>query len=367
MDVDAVVVGAGVVGLAVARSLALGGAEVLVLEAEDAIGTVTSARNSGVLHAGLYYPTDSLKARWCVAGRRALVRYAAERGIPHARPGKLIVATRDAERAALDALEARGRANGVEGLRRLSGADVRALEPELQAVDGLLSTATGIIDPHALMLALQGDLEAAGGLVVLRTPLRSVTRIDGGFAIEAGGDQPTRISARRLVNAAGLGAEAVARRIEGLPAASIPKTRLAIGHYYACSGAVPFRHLIYPVPEPGGLGVHLTLDLGGGARFGPDVRWIEAVDHAFDDSRRAAFAAAVRRWWPGLDAARLQPGYTGIRPKLSGPGEPAADFALLGPQAHGVAGYVGLHGIESPGLTSALALADAVAERLAAS
>ncbi|HSG88957.1 MAG TPA: NAD(P)/FAD-dependent oxidoreductase [Pseudomonadales bacterium] len=364
-DVDAVVIGAGVVGLAVARALALGGAQVLVLEAADAAGTMTSARNSGVIHAGLYYPTGSLKARLCVDGRRALYRYAAERAIDHARPGKLIVATGEAELGALDAIHRQAGANGVEGVRRLSAADVRALEPEVRAVAGLLSTATGIVDPHDFMVALQGDLEAAGGMVVPRTPLLAAQAVAGGFRVDAGGAAPTSLTTRRLVNAAGLEAAAVAARIDGLPAASIPPAFYAVGHYYACSGTLPFSHLVYPVPEAGGLGIHFTLDLGGGGRFGPDVRWIDAVDHRFDDSRRDAFAAAIRRWWPGLDPARLMPAYTGIRPKIVGPGAPAADFALLGPRDHGVPGYVGLHGIESPGLTSALALGDAVAALLA--
>lgn len=364
MDFDAVVVGAGVVGLAIARALALRGGSVLVLEAADAIGTGTSSRNSGVIHAGLYYPTGSLKARLCVAGREALYAYAAARNVPHARTGKLIVASADAERPALLDIHARALANGVEGVRLLSGAEAQALEPEVKAVAGLFSAHTGIIDAHAFMLALQGDLEAAGGVVVLRTPLTAARPIPDGFELDAGGAAPTRITARWLVNAAGLASSAVAGCIDGLPTASIPVTRYAIGHYYDLSGPAPFRHLVYPVPEPGGLGVHFTLDLGGGGRFGPDVRWRDAVDYRFDDSQRDAFATAIRRWWPGVDAARLQPGYTGIRPKLSEPGAPAADFALLDAAQHGLPGYLGLHGIESPGLTAALAIGDRVTELL---
>jgi L-2-hydroxyglutarate oxidase LhgO len=361
MDLDAAVVGAGVVGLATARALALRGHSVLVLEAEDAIGTGISSRNSGVIHAGLYYPTGSAKARLCVAGRRALYRYAAERGVPHARIGKLVVATADSERPALEALQRQARANDVEGVRPLSAAEVRELEPEVRAVAGLFSAETGILDAHALMLALQGDLEAAGGWVVLRTPLHRARRIAGGFELETGGPDPGRVTAGRLVNAAGLAASEVAACIDSVPTESIPETRYAIGHYYAWSGPLPFRHLVYPLPEPGGLGIHLTLDPGGGGRFGPDVRWIERPDHAFDDSRRDAFVDAIRRWWPGVEPERLHPDYTGIRPKLGA----GSDFAILGPAEHGVPGYAGLHGIESPGLTSALALADRVADLVA--
>lgn len=358
MDFDAAVVGAGVIGLATARALALRGVSVLVLEAEDAIGTGISSRNSGVIHAGLYYPAGSAKARLCVDGRRALYRYAAKRGIPHAKTGKLIVATADSERRVLEDLQRQARANGVEGIRPLSAADIRTLEPEVRAVAGLYSAETGIIDAHALMLALQGDLEAAGGWVVPRTPLARARRIASGFELETGGPDPGRVTVRRLVNAAGLAAGEVAARIEGVPAESIPVTRYAIGHYYAFSGPLPFRHLLYPVPEPGGLGIHLTLDPGGGGRFGPDVRWIDRPDHAFDDGRRDAFIDAIRRWWSGLDPDRMHPDYTGIRPKI---GE-GSDFAILGPDHHGVPGYTGLHGIESPGLTAALALGDWVAE-----
>lgn len=364
MDFDAVVVGAGVVGLAVARSLAMREATVLVLEAAEAIGTGTSSRNSGVIHAGLYYATGSAKAQLCVVGREALYAYAAERGIPHARTGKLIVASSAAESAALADIHARAIANGVAGVRSLSGDEVQALEPEVAGVAGLFSEQTGIIDPNALMLALHGDLESMDGVVVLRTPLLAARPVSGGFELDAGGEAPTQITTRWLINAAGLAASIVAGRIEGLPRASIPATRYAIGHYYDLAGRAPFRHLVYPVPEPGGLGIHFTLDLGGGGRFGPDVRWRDAVDYRFDDSRRDAFVAAIRRWWPGLDANRLQPGYTGIRPKLAGPDAPAGDFALIDATQHGLTGYIGLHGIESPGLTASLAIGDRVAALL---
>lgn len=364
-DVDAVVVGAGVVGLASARALALRGRQVLVLEAAEAVGTGTSSRNSGVIHAGLYYPTGSLKARLCVAGRRQLYAYLAERGVPHARTGKLVVAVDDGERDALAVLAARARANGVEGLRELDGAGLHALEPEVRGVAALLSESTGIVDPHALMLALEGDLEAAGGLVVLRTSVRSIRREAGVLVVETDSQGASAtLRCRELVNAAGLAAGDVAAAVESLPGRARPRTRFAVGHYYALSGPAPFSRLVYPLPDAAGLGVHFTLDLGGGGRFGPDVRWRETADLAFDDGQRESFVAAIRRWWPSLDPDRLVPGHVGVRPKLVGPGEAAADFLVATPADHGLAGYVGLHGIESPGLTASLALGDAVADAL---
>lgn len=361
-QVECVVLGAGVVGLAAARALALRGREVVVLEAGGAVGTGTSSRNSEVVHAGLHYPEGSLKARFCVAGRRALYAYCAERGIPHARTGKLIVAATPDEAPALEAIRARAEAAGVDDLASIGGDEARRLEPHLACAAALLSPSTGIVDSHALMLSYRGDLEAAGGAVALNAPLLSGAVRPGGFALEVGGAEPMRLDCEVLVNAAGLHAPDLARRISGIPPASVPPSYLCKGSYYALQGRAPFSRLIYPVPEPGGLGVHLTLDLGGQARFGPDVEWIEREDYDVDPRRAAGFYAAIRRYWPGLPDGALMPGYAGIRPKISGPGEPAADFMVSGPTAHGVPGLVNLFGIESPGLTAALALGDYVAE-----
>ncbi len=361
-QVECVVLGAGVVGLAAARALALRGREVVVLEAGGAVGTGTSSRNSEVVHAGLHYPEGSLKARFCVAGRRALYAYCAERGIPHARTGKLIVAATPDEAPALEAIRARAEAAGVDDLASIGGNEARRLEPHLACAAALLSPSTGIVDSHALMLSYRGDLEAAGGAVALNAPLLSGTVRPGCFALEVGGAEPMRLDCEVLVNAAGLHAPDLARRISGIPPASVPPSYLCKGSYYALQGRAPFSRLIYPVPEPGGLGVHLTLDLGGQARFGPDVEWIEREDYDVDPRRAAGFYAAIRRYWPGLPDGALMPGYAGIRPKISGPGEPAADFMVSGPTAHGVPGLVNLFGIESPGLTAALALGDYVAE-----
>lgn len=358
------VVGAGVVGLAVARALAREGAEVLVLEAEDTFGTITSSRNSEVIHAGIYYPTGSLKARLCVAGRERLYAYCAERCVAHRAVGKLIVATGDAERAVLEGYRAQAAANGAGELALIDADALAALEPEVRAVAALHSPRTGIVDSHGLMLALLGDLEAAGGLLVCRTPVRAARLEGDGFELETGGDAALRLHCRRLVNAAGHGAQALAGAMAGFPAAQVPPLYLARGRYYGYGGRVPFRHLVYPIPQAGGLGVHATLDLAGGLRFGPDVEWIDVVDHRFDDSAREAFVAAIRRWFPGLDATRLTPGYTGVRPRVVGPGEAAADFRIDGEAVHGVPGLVQLFGIESPGLTAALAIADEVVGRL---
>ena len=369
--VDAVVVGAGVVGLAVARELALHGLETIVLEAGAGIGNGISSRNSEVIHAGLYDAPTSLKARLCVAGRRLLYPYCEAHGVGHRQCGKLVVAATPAQVESLHAIEQRAAANGVEGLRWLSDAEMRALEPALQGEAALLSTATGIIDSHALMLAYLGDLERAGGSLVLRSPLEGAVARDTGFVLRVGGETPLDIEAGALVNAAGLHAQAIAARIDGLAPTHIPRGRFAKGNYYALNGRSPFTHLVYPVPEPGGLGVHLTLDLAGQARFGPDVEWLdaetpEAIDYAVDPARSALFYAAIRRYWPGLPDASLAPAYSGVRPKLQGPGEPVRDFMLQGPGAHGVAGLVNLFGIESPGLTASLAIAAEVRERLGA-
>ncbi|MDM9561275.1 NAD(P)/FAD-dependent oxidoreductase [Bordetella petrii] len=364
-DIDCIVVGAGVVGLAVARALALAGREVLVAEAAEAIGTGTSSRNSEVIHAGIYYPAGSLKARLCVRGKHLLYDYCAARGIPHRRLGKLIVATSAAEAQALDGIAARARANGVDDLRRLDGAAATALEPALRCTAALLSPSTGIVDSHALMLAYQGDAEHAGAQCVFHTPMLSArVRPGGGFEVQFGGDEAMSLSCNVLVNAAGIHAPTLARRIAGLPPASIPQEYLCKGSYFTLAGRAPFSHLIYPVPQHAGLGVHLTLDLGGQAKFGPDTEWIETEDYTLDPARAEVFYDAVRTYWPGLPDGALAPGYTGIRPKISGPHEPAADFVIAGPAVHGVAGLANLFGIESPGLTASLAIAEETLARL---
>ena len=364
-EVEAVVVGAGVVGLAAARALALAGHEVIVLERAYTIGFETSSRNSEVIHGGLYYPKGSLKATCCVAGRERLYPYCREHGVPHARLGKLIVATEEAEILGVQKIEAAARANGVDNLEWLSAAEARRLEPDLHCVAALLSPSTGIIDSHALMLAYQGEAEDAGAFVAFRSPVLSGRVTNRGFELAVGGDEPTTLHCRILVNAAGLHAPALARAIDGIPPDSIPPAYFCRGVYFTLSGKTPFRHLIYPVPMPGGLGVHITLDLAGQARFGPDVEWIDGVDYAVDPRRGDAFYAAVRRYWPDLRDGALQPGYAGIRPKISGPDEPAADFVVQGPATHGIPGLVNLYGIESPGLTASLPLADEVLRQLA--
>jgi len=361
-SVDCVVVGAGVIGLAVARALAIAGREVIVLEAAAGIGTETSSRNSEVIHAGIYYPAGSLMARFCVAGRRALYDFCRDRGVPHRNCGKLIVATSAEEDGKLAGIKARAEANGVEGMRVLSAAEARALEPNLSCTSALLSPATGIIDSHAYMLALQGEAEAAGAMVVFLSPVLAARAGRGGIEVEVGGTEPVTLRCRLLVNAAGLHAPALARRIAGMPADRVPTGYYAKGNYFTLAARAPFSRLIYPVPVPGGLGVHLTIDLGGQARFGPDVEWIDTLDYTVDPRRADGFYAAVRRYWPALPDGALQPGYAGIRPKITPPGAPAADFVVQGPQTHGVAGLVNLFGIESPGLTASLALAAHVRE-----
>ena len=358
--VDCVVVGAGVVGLAVARALALRGREVMVLEAADQIGTGISSRNSEVIHAGLYYPAGSLEAQLCVRGRDMLYAYCAERGVPHRRCGKLVVATSLEQLASLRSVQARAEANGVGDLRWLSQQDAQAMEPALQCAAALLSPSTGIVDSHALMLALQGDLEHAGGLVVLNSPLALAECAQGAIFLVA--NDGTQLQARTVVNAAGLNAPALARRFAGLDAQHVPTAFYAKGNYFTLSGKAPFSRLVYPVPEAAGLGVHLTLDLGGQAKFGPDVQWVDnADDVVVDPSRGDAFYAEVRKYWPALQDGALVPGYAGIRPKIHSPDEPATDFVIQGPAIHGIPGLVNLFGIESPGLTSALAIAEHVA------
>ena len=366
--VDCVVLGAGVVGLAVARELALAGREVLVLEAQDAIGTGTSSRNSEVIHAGIYYPQGSLKAQLCVEGKALLYAYCAQRGIAHSRCGKLIVATSEAQRAKLDHIARHAAANGVTDLVLLTAEQAQALEPALACVAALHSPSTGIVDSHGLMLSLQGDLENAGGMVVFNSPLAQAqcgAQVDGAQGILLTTADGTQLLATTVVNAAGLWAPDVARQFAGLAAEHVPTAYYAKGNYFVLSGRAPFTHLIYPVPEAAGLGVHLTLDLGGQAKFGPDVQWVDSADDLVVDPQRSdGFYAEVRRYWPALQDGQLTTGYAGIRPKISGPGEAAADFCIQGEGVHGVAGLVNLFGIESPGLTSSLAIAKAVAKML---
>lgn len=362
-SVDVVVIGAGVVGLAVARALALQGREVMVLEAADAIGTGTSSRNSEVIHAGIYYPQGSLKARLCVEGKALLYDYCAQRGIGHSRCGKLIVATHASQIPQLQAIIAKAAANGVPDLVLLTREQAQALEPELDCVAAVLSPSTGIVDSHALMLALQGDLENASGMVVLNSPLASAHCAPSAIVLVA--EDGTELAAKSVVNAAGLQAQALASRFDGLDAQHVPPSHYAKGNYFTLSGRSPFARLIYPVPEAAGLGVHLTLDLGGQAKFGPDVQWVDSPDDLVVDPRRGdGFYAEVRKYWPGLPDGALQAGYAGIRPKIQAPDQPARDFLIQGPAEHGVAGLVNLFGIESPGLTSALAIGRHVSELL---
>jgi len=366
--VDAAVVGAGVVGLAVARALAMRGLETVVLESEGAIGTGVSSRSSEVIHAGLYYPTGSLKARLCVAGRQRLYGFCESHGVGYRRCGKLVVATDEGQRGELMALKAKAAANGVDDLVWLEAAQARAMEPALACAAALWSPSSGLVDSHGLMLALQGELEAHGGAVALRSPVLAIDTRPDGHVLQVGGAQPSELVAGIVVNAAGLWAPALARATRGLPAASQPRAHFCKGHYFSLAGRAPFSRLIYPLPQRAGLGVHLTLDLGGQARFGPDVEWLPddtqaPIDYRVDPARAEAFYAEVRRYWPGLQDGALQPAYSGVRPKASGPQEPAADFIVDGPAQHGIGGLVNLFGIESPGLTASLALAETVLDR----
>jgi L-2-hydroxyglutarate oxidase LhgO len=362
-QVDCVVIGAGVVGLAVARALAMAGREVLVLEACSAIGTQTSSRNSEVIHAGMYYPTGSLKAQLCVRGNRLLYDYCAARGVAHRRCGKLIVATSAEQMPQLQRIVQQAQANGVNDLQWLDVSEARALEPSLHCVGALLSPSTGIVDSHGLMLSLLADAEHAGGVLALNSPLALAECAQGAIKLVA--VDGTRLTAKSVVNAAGLHAPALAASFQGLDARHVPTAHFAKGNYFSLAGRAPFGRLVYPVPEPGGLGVHLTLDLGGQARFGPDVQWVDTPDDTpVAPERGDAFYAEVRKYWPALPDGALQPAYAGIRPKISGPDEPARDFCIQGPQDHGVAGLVNLFGIESPGLTSCLAIAEVVSGML---
>ena len=363
---DAVVIGAGVVGLAVARALALAGREVVVLEAADAIGTETSSRNSEVIHAGIYYPPGSLKARFCVAGKHALYRYCDERGIPYRRCGKLLVATAENQLPKLHAIRQQAEANGVTDLQPLTAAEARALEPALRCVAAHLSPSTGVVDSHAFMLALQGDAESRGAMVAFKSPVTGGAVRDDGIEIATGGAEPLRVVARTVVNSGGLHAQRIAASLAGFPRAHVPPTYYAKGNYYSLVGRSPFSRLVYPMPNEAGLGVHITIDLGGQARFGPDVEWIDTIGYDVDPRRADSFYAAIREYWPGLEDGRLAPGYSGIRPKIAGPKDKAADFVVAGPRDHGVPGLVNLFGIESPGLTCSLAIGDAVLAALAA-
>ena len=357
---DCAVIGAGVVGLAIARELAIAGREVIVIEAEEAIGTHTSSRNSEVIHAGIYYPKNSLKARMCVEGKRLLYEFCADRGVPHARIGKIVVAVAPEETTALRDYVTKAAANGVQDLAWLSREALRELEPEVECVAGFHSPSTGIIDSHALMLAYQGEAENHGAALVFRSPLRAGTVTAEGIVLDVGGAEPMSIVCNSVVNAAGLYAQNVARSIAGIPPSNIPPQYFAKAHYFTLSGRPPFHRLVYPIATNAHLGVHVTLDLAGQVKFGPDVMWVNGVDYQFDESREALFYQAIRKYYPGLQDGQLQPGYTGIRPKISGPMEAAADFMIQGPRDHGVPGLVNLFGIESPGLTASLAIAQHV-------
>ena len=359
-EIECVVIGAGVVGIAVARALARAGREVLVLEAAEGIGTGTSSRNSEVIHAGIYYAQDSLMARFCVAGKRMLYDFCRTRGVAFRNCGKLIVATDAAEVARLDAIRAAAAANGVDDLRLLTASEAQALEPALACTAALLSPSTGIVDSHAYMLAMQGEAEAAGALFACHAPVTGGRIAGERVVLQVGGAEPAALRARVVVNSAGLGAPEVARGIAGMPAHLIPTPYYAKGSYFVLAGRNPFSRLIYPVPVAGGLGVHLTIDLAGQARFGPDVEWIAAPEYSVDPARAESFYAAIRRYWPALPDGALAAGYAGVRPKIVPPAVATQDFLIQGPADHGVAGLINLFGIESPGLTSSLAIADHV-------
>ena len=359
--IECVVIGAGVVGLAVARALALAGREVLLLEADSHPGTITSARNSGVIHAGLYYAPGSFKARFCVAGNRAMYEYCEARGVEHQNCGKLIVANGEEEERVLQHLLERANRNGVPGVRLLSSAEAHTLEPEVRCTAALHCPSSGIVDQHPYMLALQGDMENAGGTLVCNCRVESVRRVADGFLLRTAGDAATEIEARFVVNSAGLGAVDLLNRIEEYPKTRIPKLHFGRGNYFTVAARSPFHHLIYPVPDAAGLGIHATLDLGRRVRFGPDVEWVDRIDYAVNVARAPFFYESIRRYWPRLADGALMPDYTGIRPKLQGPGEPAVDFRIESAADHGFAGLVNLLGIDSPGLTSSLAIGDYVA------
>jgi len=364
-DFDAVVVGAGAVGLACGHALSRRGLVVAVLEAESHIGQGVSSRNSEVIHGGLYYPTGSLKARLCVEGRRRLYAFLDDHKVAYKKCGKLVVATSDDEIARLDAIMDQALANDVEGMERLSGAQAMALEPGLYAHAALLSPESGVFASHDYMLALHGEIEAAGGAVVLGTPFEGATPLEaGGFSVRAGGAEPTTLTCRLLVTAPGLSAQAVAASIEGFPTDQIPAAHYGKGVYFRLTGKAPFQRLVYPPPIHGALGTHYRNDMGGQAVFGPDLEYVPAPDYSVDPARGEAFAAYIRKFWPGLPDGALSPDYAGVRPKLHGPAEPQPDFQLRGVETHGLPGLVALFGIESPGLTSSLAIGEMIADRL---
>lgn len=365
-QVDCVVIGAGVVGLAVAREMALQGRETILLERELAFGTISSARNSEVIHAGIYYPRDSLKAKLCVEGNRLLYEYCRSHQVSTQPYGKLIVADDDTQLDDLQAILYKAQNNGVPEVKMIGGAEAMALEPQLKCVAAVLSSSTGIVDSHGYMLSLLGGFEDAGGIIACQSPLVSAKPIGenakGGFELEIGGADGMHIQTKLLINCAGMSAPAVAQQIEGLPKEQIPRAYFAKGNYFSLSGKSPFSHLIYPIPEPGGLGVHLTLDMGGQAKFGPDVEWLaidaeDQINYTVDSKRGEGFYAAVRRYWPNLKDGALQPDYSGVRAKIVPPNAPAGDFCFDGPQQHKLQGLFNLYGFESPGLTSSLAIA----------
>jgi len=371
MDVDTIIIGAGVVGLAIAAEFAREGHDVVVLEAASGIGTQTSSRNSEVIHGGMYYPTGSLRHRMCVDGRRKLYAYLDTRGVSYQKRGKLIVATSDSEARKIEAIHATGINNEIENLELVSGQQAMEWEPALRCTSALWSPETGIVDSHGYMLALQGEIEDHGGVIALNTPVAGIEALaQGGYRATTAGAEAGAITCRRLVNSAGLYAQSIAASMDGYDAKLIPRLFLAKGSYFGCTAKPVFNRLIYPAPVDGGLGVHVTLDLAGRMRFGPDVEWLATndpadVDYRVDPARSALFYEAVRRYWPGLPDDSITPDYSGCRPKLSGPGEPAQDFRIDGPELHGHAGLVNLFGIESPGVTSSLAIAEDVRRRLA--
>ena len=362
---EVLVIGGGVVGLAVGRAAARAGHDVVVAEAENAIGTGISSRNSEVIHAGMYYPTGTLRARHCVAGRRMLYRFLEEHGVPHKKCGKLVVATNEAELAKIESIEKQGQINGVEGLEMIGGNAARAMEPELFCIGALLSPETGIIDGHRYMLALRGDIEDRGGAIALSTPVVGAARKNGRWAVRFGGREPGTFEFDAVVNCAGLRAQAVARTMDDYPAARVPRLVLGKGNYFACAGKPAFTRLIYPTPIEGGLGVHVTLDLAGRMRFGPDVEWVEEENYAVNPARAQVFYDRIKTYWPALPEGALLPDYSGIRPKITGKGEGQADFLIDAPAQHGLPGLVQMFGIESPGLTSSLSLAEEVVGYLA--
>ncbi len=362
--IDCVVIGAGVVGLAVARRLALAGREVIVVEKADGIGTETSSRNSEVIHAGLYYPTYSLKATLCVQGKQMLYRYCDDHGVNFQRLGKIVVATDEPEIAALEKYYRQSHVNGVTDVRSLSLAEVRDMEPAVRCVAALHSPSTGIIDSHGLMLAYQADLENCGGVVVFNSPVIGGRVTGDGIELNVGGAEPMTIGCNTVINSAGLYAQDIAHTIAGIPAATVPPIYYAIGHYVTTTGRSAFSRLVYPVPVAGSLGLHVALDLSGQMRFGPDIAWIDRIDYTYDETRIPKFYESIRRYYPDLKDGVLQPGYTGIRPKLHAAGTPTPDFVIQGPHDHGIAGLINLYGIESPGLTSSMAIADHVHQLL---